>query len=184
MPNCRPLVAAAVAIAAIVSSPLPVQARTAAEIAAEGRMRLQWLVEHEQRSRLYARNAKAVLIFPSIFKAGLVFGAESGNGVLLVHGQPIGYYNLSAGTAGLQIGGEKFSYAMFFMNDAALRYLKNSDGFAIGTGPSVAVINQGAGADATSTSLAKDVYAFPFGQKGLMADLTLQGSKISPIHPK
>jgi lipid-binding SYLF domain-containing protein len=183
MPRFSPVLAATAAVVAMMSTP-SAQARTAAEIAAQGRASLQWLEAHEPRSRLFARHAKAVLVFPSIFKAGLVFGGESGNGVLLVDGRPVGYYNLSAGTAGLQIGGEKFSYAMFFMNDAALRYLQNSDGFQIGTGPSVAVINQGAGAEANSTTIAKDVYAFPYGQKGLMADLTLQGSKISPIHPK
>ncbi len=112
-----------------------------------------------------------------------MFGAESGNGVLLIHGRAAGFYNLSGGTWGLQIGGEKFSCALFFMNDGSLSYLKKSDGFAAGTGPSIVVINKGAAAEANTTTIAKDVYAFPFNEKGLMADLTLQGTKITRIHP-
>ncbi len=137
----------------------------------------------EPRSQYIARHAKAVLVFPSILKAGLVFGGESGNGVLLVHGRPAGFYNLSGGSWGLQIGGQDFSYAVFFMKDSALNYLNRTGGFEAGTGPSIVVINQGAGAEANSTTLTHDVYAFPFNQKGLMADLTLQGTKITQIHP-
>ena len=88
----------------------------------------------------------------------------------------------SGGSWGLQIGGQDFSYAVFFMKDSALNYLNRTGGFEAGTGPSIVVINQGAGAEANSTTLTHDVYAFPFNQKGLMADLTLQGTKIPQIH--
>ncbi len=182
----RTLATALVAMATI-AGPMAIpsaQARTAAQIAADGRIALAHLEAREPRSRMFARHARAVLVFPSIFKAGLVFGGESGNGVLFIDGRPVGYYNLSGGTWGLQIGAEKFSYALFFMNDSALTYLKKSDGFAAGTGPSIAIINKGAAVAADTTTLAKDVYAFPFSEKGLMADLTLQGTKITRIHPK
>lgn len=159
------------------------QARSAAEITSQGRTTLQKLEAREPRSRLFARHAKAVLVFPSIFKGGVVFGAESGNGVLLINGRPAGYYNLSGGSWGLQIGGQKFSYVVFLMNDAALRDLRKGGGFAAGTGPSIVVINKGASAEANTTTITKDIYAFPFNEKGLMADLTLQGTKISQIHP-
>ena len=121
-------------------------------------------------------------MFPHILKAGFVFGGESGNGVLFVHGRPEGIYNLSGGSWGLQIGAQDFSYALFFMTDSSLSYLRRSAGFAVGTGPSITVINQGAAAAADTTTLSHDVYAFPFNAKGLMADLTLQGTKISRIH--
>jgi lipid-binding SYLF domain-containing protein len=124
------------------------------------------------------------LVFPSVLKAGFVFGGETGNGVLLVNGHADGFYNLTGGSWGLQIGGEDFGYVVFFMNDASLAYLKKSDGFAAGTGPSIVVINAGAGAEANTTTITHDVYAFPFNEKGLMADLTLQGTKITRIHPK
>jgi lipid-binding SYLF domain-containing protein len=144
---------------------------------------LQDLESSEPRSRRFARDAKAVLVFPSILKAGFVFGGETGNGVLLEHGHAAGYYNLSGGSWGLQIGGQDFAYALFFMTEGSLDYLKKSDGWAAGTGPSVVAINKGAAAEADSTTLSHDVYAFPFGAKGLMADLTLQGTKITRIHP-
>ena len=104
--------------------------------------------------------------------------------MLLVNGHADGFYNLTGGSWGLQIGGEDFGYVVFFMNDASLAYLKKSDGFAAGTGPSIVVINAGAGAEANTTTITHDVYAFPFNEKGLMADLTLQGTKITRIHPK
>jgi lipid-binding SYLF domain-containing protein len=176
---------AAVAMAAALSplAALPAHAASGAQLTEDGLQALQKLEATEPRSRFYARHAKAVLIFPSVLKAGFVFGGETGNGVLLVNGQPAGYYNLSGGSWGLQIGGQGFSYALFFMTDSSLDYLKQSDGWAVGTGPSIVVINAGAGAAADTTTVSHDVYAFPFNQKGLMADLTLQGTKITRIHP-
>ena len=110
--------------------------------------------------------------------SALAFGPE---GVLFVGGKPTGYYKIGAASFGLQAGGQSFSYALFLMNDKALTYLRKSDGWAIGSGPSVVVVDKGAAMSTTSTTIAKDVYAFPFGQKGLMAGLGLEGSKISPI---
>lgn len=154
------------------------------QLAANATAALRTLEETEPRSRFYAQRAAAVLVFPSILKAGFVFGGETGNGVLLEHGRPAGYYNISGGSWGLQIGGQDFSYALFFMNRGALSYLEKSAGFSAGTGPSITVINQGAAAAADTTTLSQDVVAFPFNGKGLMADLTLQGTKITRIHPK
>jgi lipid-binding SYLF domain-containing protein len=183
----RPTLAAALMTMAAIVAPIAVpaaQASTAAQIAADGRHALHDLEEHEPKTRLFAHHARAVLVFPSMIKAGLVFGGESGHGVLFIDGQPVGYYNLSGGSFGLQIGAEKFGLALFFMNDSSLRYLRKSGGFAIGTGPSLALIDKGAAASADTTTLSKDVYAFPFSEKGLMADLTLQGTKITEIHPR
>lgn len=155
----------------------------ATQLSADGLRSLHKLEALEPRSRFFARRAKAVLVFPSVLKAGFVFGGETGNGVLLVNGRADGFYNLTGGSWGLQAGGEDFGYAVFFMTDSALKYLKASDGFAAGTGPSIVVINKGAGAEADTTTVTHDVYAFPFNEKGLMADLTLQGTKITRIHP-
>jgi lipid-binding SYLF domain-containing protein len=154
-----------------------------AQLTDDGVRALHKLEAIEPRSRFFARNAKAVLVFPSVLKAGLIFGGETGNGVLLMHGEPAGFYNLSGGSWGLQIGGQDFGYAVFFMTDSALDYLRRSDGFSAGTGPSIVVVNQGAAAEADITTITHDVYAFPFNEKGLMADLTLQGTKITKIHP-
>jgi lipid-binding SYLF domain-containing protein len=154
------------------------------KLVARGHQSLQELASSEPRSRRFARDAKGVLVFPSILKAGFVFGGETGNGVLFEQGKPTGFYNLTGGSWGLQIGGQDFAYALFFMTDKSLDYLRKSHGWAAGTGPSITVINKGAAADADSTTLTHDVYAFPFNGKGLMADLTLQGTKITRIHPK
>lgn len=143
-------------------------------------------------ARLYAQSPKAreldkkafgVLVFPEIIKAGLIVGGQSGNGVLWVRGRTTGFYNLSAASFGLQAGAQTFSYALFFMNQPALEYLRKSDGWAIGSGPNVVVVDKGAAASLTSTTVTQDVYAFPFGARGLMAGIGLEGSKITPIHP-
>lgn len=157
------------------------QAATAAELNSRGQAALNLLYSKSDRAKRYARDAKAILVFPKILKAGLVIGGQGGEGVLFVHGKPAGYYKINAVSYGLQAGGQSFSYALFFMNDKALTYLRKSDGWSIGSGPSVVVIDQGAAMSTTSTTLAKDVYAMPFGQKGLMAGIGLEGSKISPI---
>ena len=176
------------AAALILASPIgPMMASSAyadsrEEAASKAIAVLHDLEATEPRSRFFARHAKAALVFPSILKAGFVFGGETGNGVLLVHGKPVGYYNISGGSWGLQIGGQDFSYVLFFMTDGSLSYLKRSEGFSAGTGPSITVINTGAAAEANTTTLSQDVYAFPFNGKGLMADLTLQGTKITRIH--
>jgi lipid-binding SYLF domain-containing protein len=181
----RSLAAGAVALASTFGplAALSAHADPRADLADAGVSALHRLEATEPRSRFFAHHAKAVLIFPSVLKAGFVFGGESGNGVLLVNGEPAGFYNLTGGSWGLQIGGQDFSYALFFMTNSSLDYLRQSGGFSAGTGPSIVVINQGAGAEANTTTLTHDVYAFPFNQKGLMADLTLQGTKISRIHP-
>ena len=160
------------------------RADSRAELTEAGLDTLHKLEAVEPRARFFARHARAVLVFPSVLKAGFVFGGETGNGVLLVHGAAEGFYNLSGGSWGLQIGGQDFSYVLFFMTESSLDYLRRSAGFSAGTGPSIVVVNQGAGAEANTTTLTHDVYAFPFNQKGLMADLTLQGTKITRIHPK
>jgi lipid-binding SYLF domain-containing protein len=157
-------------------------AATGPEIAANGRAALSRLYSQSERAVRYGRDARAILVFPKIVKAGFIVGGQGGEGVLLVHGRPTAYYKINAVSYGLQAGGQSFSYALFLMNDKALDYLNKSDGWAIGSGPSVVVVDKGKAMSTTSTTLAKDVYAFPFGQKGLMAGLGLEGSKISRIN--
>jgi len=175
----------AIMAAATLMGPLASTAHaSAAQLAADGRRALDKLYATEPKSRLFADNAKAVLVFPTIIKGGLVFGAQTGNGVLFVHGRPTRFYNVSAASWGLQIGGQSFSSAMFFMNARALRYLHKSGGFAIGSAPNVVVVDHGAAVSASTTTLTQDVYVFTFAQKGLMAGIDIHGSKITPINPK
>ena len=181
----RSIVAGVVALASLIGPLAATDAHAAsrARLTRDGVAALRKLEATTPRSRRFARDARAVLVFPRILKAGLVFGGMTGDGVLLSHGRVQGFYNISGGSWGLQIGGQTFGYALFFMNDGSLRYLDRSGGFSVGAGPSIAIIDKGAGADVDTTTLSQDVYAFPFNEKGLMADLTLKGTKITRIHP-
>ncbi|MFL9935587.1 YSC84-related protein [Paraburkholderia sp. RL18-103-BIB-C] len=124
--------------------------------------------------------ATAVLVFPSIIKAGLLVGGQEGNGVLFdPNGKVLGYYNLTAVSYGLQAGAQDFSQVMFLMTPAALNYVNSSDGWSVGVGPSVVVMDQGMANSMTTTTIQSDVYAFIFGQSGLMAGMGVQGQKIT-----
>jgi lipid-binding SYLF domain-containing protein len=158
-------------------------AADAREIDADANAALVQLYTASPKAAKLGKKAVAILVFPAIFKGAFLVGAQSGNGVLLVDGKPSGYYNISAASFGFQAGGKKFSYALFFMNQGALSYLQKSDGWAIGAGPSVVVVDKGYARGMTSTTLTQDVYAFPFGQKGLMGGLGLEGSKITHYTP-
>jgi lipid-binding SYLF domain-containing protein len=159
------------------------QAATAREIDTGASQALQTLYAANPKARELGKRAKAILIFPRILKGGFMIGGLTGDGVLRQGGKTLGYYNISAASFGLQAGGQRFSYALFFMTDSAIQYLQNSDGWAVGSGPSVVVVDKGAAASMTSTTLSQDVYAVPFGQKGLMAGLGIEGSKITHIRP-
>jgi lipid-binding SYLF domain-containing protein len=142
---------------------------------------LQTLYAQNPAARQLGKKARAVLVFPNIVKAGFLFGGQIGEGVLLKGGKPAAYYNSVAASYGLQAGVQTFGYALFFMNDGALEYLDSSAGFELGVGPSIVVVDEGMGKSITSTTLTQDVYAFIFDQKGLMAGLGIQGSKITKI---
>jgi lipid-binding SYLF domain-containing protein len=154
------------------------------KLVARARESLHELEGESDAARRAAKGAYAVLVFPGILKAGFVFGGETGNGVLFEHGKPTGFYNLTGGSWGLQIGGEDFAYALFFMKQSALDYLHQSEGWQAGTGPSITVVNKSAAGEIDTTTSTHDVLAFPYNGKGLMADLTFQGVKITHIHPK
>jgi lipid-binding SYLF domain-containing protein len=134
-------------------------------------------------ARTLAATAKGILVFPRIVKAGFLVGAQYGEGTLLKNGQVAGHYNIAAASYGLQAGVQGFAYAMFFMTDSALTYLDNSAGFEVGVGPSIVVVDAGKAKTLTTTTAREDVYAFIFGQTGLMAGAGLQGSKITRISP-
>lgn len=130
-----------------------------------------------------SKAAKGVMVFPSVTKVGLLVGGQYGEGALLVKGKTVGYYNTAAGSYGLQAGAQKFGYAMFFMDSASLEYLNKSNGWEIGVGPSIVVVDAGMAKTLTTSTAQEGIYAFIFSQKGLMAGLGLQGSKISRINP-
>ncbi len=162
-------------------SPRPVLAASAAEINRDANAALAKLYEKTPAAKQLAAQAKGILIFPNIVKAGFMFGAQYGEGALRKGNKTVGYYNTVAASYGLQAGVQAFGYALFFMNDSALGYLNKSEGFEIGVGPSIVVLDEGAAKTMTSTTITQDVYAIIFDQKGLMGGLGLQGSKISRI---
>ena len=168
------------AIVAAVSAPLALAA-SRQELARDGNRALQKLYKGNSAARLLGQKAKAVLVFPSIVKAGFMFGGQMGDGVLLKNGRATGYYNTTAASYGLQAGIQEFGYALFFMNDSALSYLDKSGGWELGVGPSIVVVDEGMGKSMTSTTITQDVYAFIFSQKGLMGGLGIQGSKITKL---
>jgi lipid-binding SYLF domain-containing protein len=158
-------------------------AASSAEITRNAQATLQQLYAANPKARQLGHRALAVLVFPAIGKGGFLVAAESGNGALLMRGRAAGFYNISAASVGFQAGIQKFSYALFFITQSALDYLRKSDGWSVGSGPSIVVVDQGFMKNFDTTTLSQDVYAFAFGQKGLMGGIGLKGSKITPIHP-
>ena len=128
--------------------------------------------------------AHSILVFPSITKAGLGIGGQYGEGALIRDGKAVAYYSTAGASYGLQIGVQKYGYAMFLMNEKAVSELDKASGFEVGVGPSVVVVDEGMAKTTTTTTMKDDIYAFIFGQKGLMAGLGVQGNKISRIAPK
>jgi lipid-binding SYLF domain-containing protein len=108
-------------------------------------------------------------------------GGQYGKGALRVGNQTTGHYETVAASYGLQAGAQSFGYALFFMSDTALGYLNTSQGWEIGVGPSVVVVDEGMAKTLTTTTVQKGVYAFIFNQQGLMAGLGIQGSKVTKI---
>lgn len=172
-----------IGLSALLSSTLSLHAASRAEMRNEAREALNELYSATSAARHVGESAKAVLVFPKIVKAGFVVGAQRGDGTLLSHGKAIGYFRTHAASYGLQAGVQRFGYALFFMTDNDLDYLRRSGGWEIGTGPSVVIIDEGMARSFTTTTQRKGVYAFAFGQRGLMAGLGLQGTKITRIHP-
>jgi lipid-binding SYLF domain-containing protein len=181
----RPILAGAVALFGALGplALIPAHADDRSDLVDRAHRALDHLEADDPRAGRLSRHARAVLVFPSVLKAGFVFGGESGNGVLFMPGERPRFFNLSGGSWGLQIGAQDFGYALFFMTNESIHYLRDAAGFAAGSLPSLVVVNQGAAANIDTTTALHDVYAFPFNQKGLMANLTLEGTKITPIHP-
>jgi len=144
---------------------------------------LNSLYAHNQKARELGAKARAVLVFPDIRKGAFLIGAQFGFGALRENGQTVGYYRTAAASYGFQAGVKQFGYALFFMNDSALNYLNQSDGWAVGTGPSLVVVDEGFAKSLTTTNLRSDVYAFVFNQQGLMGGVGIEGSKITQIKP-
>ena len=163
---------------------LQAQAASADDLNQDAAQALQTLYKAHPESEYLGKKAKAVLVFPKIIKAGLVFGGSYGEGVMLRNGQPSGFYNSVSASWGWQAGAESYGYVVFLMNDKAVQFLDKSKGWEIGVGPSVVVVNEGVAKNLSTSTLKNDAYAYIFDQQGLMASLSIEGTKISPIRKK
>lgn len=159
-------------------------AKSNSELQQEAKQALNDLYAKQPEARALSELSESVLVFPRIVKAGFVIGGEFGDGVLYKSGEVAGYYRTTGLSYGLQAGAQAYGYALFFMGTTADDVLNNRGGWEIGVGPSITVIDQGV-AGKLSTTTAKDgIYAYIFDQKGLMAGVGLQGSKITKLNDR
>jgi len=158
-------------------------ADTAYQINRDADFALKNLYQTTPAAKRMAASAKGILVFPEIIKGGFLIGGQYGEGVLRVGGKTTGFYRSIAASYGLQAGAQTFGYALFFLDNDSLRYLRKSDGWEIGVGPSVVIVDEGMARSFTTTTAQSGIYAFFFDQKGLMAGLGIQGSKISQFQP-
>lgn len=156
----------------------------AAQLTSDSQAALTQLYATVPLAKSLGPKAHAILVFPKITKAGLGIGGQYGEGALLQRGKAVAYYKNTGGSFGLQAGAQHYGYAMFFMNANALAQLDKANGFEVGVGPSVVVVDEGMGKSVTTSTTKDDIYAFIFSQKGLMAGLGIQGNKIAKIVPK
>ena len=177
------LIVSAVIVVADLMSPQTAKAATAEEIDGNVDAALKTLYATSPAAKELSKVAKGILVFPEIVKGGIIVGGQYGVGALRKEGKTAGYYNTAAASYGLQLGLQKFGYAMFLMTDSAIEYLNKSSGWEIGVGPSIVIVDEGIAKSLTTTTAKEDIYAFFFSQKGLMAGLGLQGSKITRITP-
>lgn len=133
-------------------------------------------------ARALGSKAEGILVFPTVTKAGLVVGGEYGEGALRVRDQTVGYYSATAGSIGLQAGAQTKSIIIMFMTKQALDQFRNSSGWTAGADASVALINVGASGSIDTSTMQQPVIGFVQTKSGLMVDVSLNGTKISPLN--
>jgi lipid-binding SYLF domain-containing protein len=144
------------------------------------------LLESSPAAKRLAPSAKGALVFPNIVKAGFIVGFKYGDGALVRAKQGggyyiAGYYNITSASYGLQAGVQTFGYVMALMTDAAVENVETSEGWELGVGPTIVIVEAGLARSLTTETAKSDVYAFTFGQQGLMGGLGLKGTKITRL---
>ena len=147
----------------------------------DARAVLNQLIASNESAKKLSEKAIATLVFPVVTKAGFILGGQYGDGVLFKQGRPVAYYNTAGGSYGLQAGAQQFGYVLFFMKESALGALDSTQGFEVGVGPSVVLVDQGAASSTTTITAQDDIYAFITAQKGVMAGIGIQGNKITKL---
>jgi lipid-binding SYLF domain-containing protein len=163
------------------AAPQDAVAASAAEIDAEVDAALVRFYEEVPAAKDLAKKAKGILIFPKVVKAGFGVGGEYGEGALRIGGRSVGYYNTAAASIGLQIGVQARAEVLMFMTQEALDRFQASDGWEVGVDGSVAVVKTGVAGEIDTTTFSDPVIGFIFGEQGLMANLSLEGAKITKM---
>ena len=156
-------------------------AASASDLDKDSDMALQNLYRTHPFAEQLSKHARAILIFPNIVKAGLIFGGAYGEGELSQGSHVDGYYNSVTGSWGLQAGAQSYGYVVFLMSKKAVRYVHQTHGWEVGVGPTVVIVDEGMAKNLSTSTLKDDAYAFIFDQQGLMAGISLEGTKISHI---
>ena len=161
--------------------PVVAVAASKAEIDANVQEAIEDFYKHTSAGKRLAEKASGMLVFPRVFKAGLGVGGEYGEGALLVKGKTVAYYNIAAASIGFQLGAQVKSQIVLFMNQKVLDSFRNSKGFQVGVDGSVAIATLGAGGEINTETAKEPIIGFIFSNKGLMYNLTFEGSKITSI---
>jgi len=156
-------------------------AEDAAIINAQADIAVQKFYKNVQGGEAFLNKVKGYIVFPTIYKAGFFVGGEYGEGVLRYNGANQGYYSLTTGSFGWQIGLQKRSMIIAFVSDRALDSFLKSNGWTIGADGSLNVAVWGASKDLSTVSFERDAVVFVFDEAGLMASIAIEGSKIAPI---
>jgi lipid-binding SYLF domain-containing protein len=171
----------AAALPLTMSTVVSANAATADDLNRDAAQALQSLYKSNPVADSISKKARAVLVFPKIVKAGLIFGGAYGEGVLQEGTKVVNYYNSFSGSWGLQAGAQSYGYVVFLMNAKAMDYIDKSNGWEVGVGPTVVLVNEGVAKNLSTSTLKDDAYAFIFDQEGLMAGVSIEGTKISKI---
>ena len=175
--------AALLALFAVAAAPYPAEAGSAREIDMNVRDTLDRFFYKVGGARELANKSVGLLVFPSVVKAGFGFGGEYGEGALLIRGETAGYYNMISASIGFQLGIQERSVIIAFMTPEALGQFRKTAGWKIGADASVAIVTVGIGGSVDTNKITSPVVGFILDPKGLMYNLTLEGTKISRINP-
>jgi lipid-binding SYLF domain-containing protein len=156
-------------------------AATAKEINVSVEVALERFAKEVKGANEFLKAAKGILVIPNVLQAGLIIGGEYGEGALRIGGQTVDYYNITTASLGYQIGAQRKDVVLVFMDEAALKKFRNSDNWQAGVDGTVTVMEYGAEGSIDTTKFKQPIVGFVFGQKGLMAGATIQGSKFTKL---
>ncbi len=159
-------------------------AATARELEVSVDVALEKFYEEVQGGKELISKAKGYLLFPRVIKAGLGIGGEHGQGALRIRGETVDYYSTTSGSVGLQLGVQQKSVLVVFMTKSSLKKFRSSSGWKVGVDGSVALVDVGAGGFIDTANIKAPIVGFLYGQKGLMYNLTLEGSKFTKLKKK